>query len=211
MFLGLTLIVTATLHTGFEFEWSVHTLTYVLMMLVVASGIWGVTVYAQIPERMSNNLAAMIAERKQFDLSVRQQLDLDMADTAARLERALQHLPDAFRPPIRRALEDTTIGGGLVAILSGSSRNCASAAGQREVRALVDRGAVGGGTYSPEIRRRLADVLRDLSRRSEVAACLRRDVHYRAMLKIWLWLHVPLTSALVVTLFIHVFLTFFYW
>lgn len=211
VFLGLTLIVTGTLHTGFEFEWSVHTLTYVLMMLVIVSGIWGVTVYAQIPDRMSRNLAAMIAERKQFDLSVREQLDLDMADVATRLERSLQFLPDDFRPPIQRSLENTRIGGSLLAILSGSSRGCASAAAQTEVRALVDRGPTGGGTFSPEIRRRLTDVLRDLARRAEVAACLRRDVHYRAILKIWLWLHVPMTSALIVCLFVHVFLTFFYW
>ena len=34
VYLGLALIVIATLHTGFQFGWNVHTVAYVLMMLV---------------------------------------------------------------------------------------------------------------------------------------------------------------------------------
>ena len=39
VYLGLSLIVIATLHTGFQLGWNVHTLTWALMMLVIASGI----------------------------------------------------------------------------------------------------------------------------------------------------------------------------
>lgn len=213
VFLGLTLIVTATLHTGFEFEWSVHMLTYVLMMVVVLSGIWGITVYARIPARMSRNLSEMLVEKKRFDMSAHDQLDLDMEEGAARLERALQFLPDAFRPPVQRALRDTRVGAGLGAMFAGDTQNCASARAVDEVRALIDQGPGpnAGEAFPPDIRQRLTGVMRDLARRREVAACLRRDARYRTMLKIWLWLHVPMTSALVVTLFVHVFITFFYW
>ena len=38
VYLGLSLIVIATLHTGFQFGWNVHTLAYALMMLVILSG-----------------------------------------------------------------------------------------------------------------------------------------------------------------------------
>ena len=46
VYLGLSLIVIATLHTGFQFDWNIHTLAYVLMMLVILSGIYGVSAYA---------------------------------------------------------------------------------------------------------------------------------------------------------------------
>ena len=42
VYLGLSLIVIATLHTGFQFGWNVHTLAYALMMLVIVSGIYGI-------------------------------------------------------------------------------------------------------------------------------------------------------------------------
>jgi len=55
VYLGLSLIVVATLHTGFQFGWNVHTLAYVLMMLVIASGVWGIAVYASLPAALSAN------------------------------------------------------------------------------------------------------------------------------------------------------------
>ena len=51
--LGLSLIVVATLHTGFHFSWNVHTLAYGLMMLVIASGAVGV--WAALPRKLSDN------------------------------------------------------------------------------------------------------------------------------------------------------------
>ena len=55
VYLGLSLIVIATLHTGFQFGWNVHTLAYVLMMFVILSGIFGVSAYATLPRAMSAN------------------------------------------------------------------------------------------------------------------------------------------------------------
>ncbi len=51
VYLGTALVVVATLHTGFELGWNVHTLAYVLMLLVVASGFYGVFVYLRVPGR----------------------------------------------------------------------------------------------------------------------------------------------------------------
>ena len=48
-YLGLSLTVLATLHTGFQFHWNIHTLAYVLMILVILSGIWGSVTYCEIP------------------------------------------------------------------------------------------------------------------------------------------------------------------
>ena len=55
VYLGLALIVIATLHTGFQFGWNVHTLAYALMMLVIVSGFVGIILYATLPRALSDN------------------------------------------------------------------------------------------------------------------------------------------------------------
>ena len=55
VWLGLSLIVIGTLHTGFQFGWNVHTLAYALMMLVIVSGLFGVFAYAILPRVLSDN------------------------------------------------------------------------------------------------------------------------------------------------------------
>lgn len=206
VYLGLALIFTATLHSGFEFAWSVHTLTYVLLLTVIASGVFGIWMYATVPDVISRNLSALVVEKKRFDASDLEQLEQDIEECDRRLERSMQFLPDVFRPPVKSSLEKTRLGGGVLRILSGSSRRCATARALSEVRALVD-----AGHFTDEERRRLMEVMRDLARKRELAAGLRRDGRYRALLQIWLWLHVPLTSALLVMLAAHVVLVFFYW
>ena len=55
IYLGLALIVVVLLHAGFQFGSNVHTLAFVLMMLVILSGVFGVVVYLRYPEQMSRN------------------------------------------------------------------------------------------------------------------------------------------------------------
>jgi len=55
--LGLSLAVVVTLHTGFQFGWNVHTLAYVFMMLVIASGVLGLVLYMSAPRQLSDNAA----------------------------------------------------------------------------------------------------------------------------------------------------------
>ena len=54
IYLGVSLIVLATLHAGFQFHWNIHTLAYILMMLVILSGIWGAVTYMRNPQLLSD-------------------------------------------------------------------------------------------------------------------------------------------------------------
>jgi len=84
VFLGASLIVIATLHSAFEFGWNIHTLAYALMMLVIASGFFGVYAYLRYPEYMTANLAGETLETmllKVADLEVKcKRLALDLPD-----------------------------------------------------------------------------------------------------------------------------------
>jgi len=184
VYLGLSLIVVATLHTGFQFGWNVHTLAYGLMMLVIASGVYGVAVYATLPQALSDNRRAMTKSQ--------------MIDALAAIDRQL----DAAAQPLARdeadlviaALAQDTFGGGLVARLSGRYRNC------RTDLALEALGEGGDERVTALLRKRQSQLEQ-----------IRRHVCLRALLEIWLYVHVPLTVMLLAALTAHIVSVFYYW
>lgn len=186
VYLGLSLVVIGTLHTGFQIGWNVHTLAYVLMLLVIATGIYGVIVYATLPQSLSANRKEMT--RKQM---------LDALTAIDRqLESAAQPLGRAEADLVIEALGQDVFAGGLAARLTGRYPGCATA------RALAGMGGSG------EVRERVAGLL---EKRREQLAQIRGALRIRAMLEIWLYIHVPLTIALIAALTAHVISVFFYW
>lgn len=194
VYLGISLIVIATLHTGFEFGWNVHTLAYALMMLVILSGGFGVFAYVRYPRIMSENMSGASVEA----------LRRESAEIDVRLQRLAQRLPDSFAGAAKQALE-TRIGGGFFQLLSGSSRRCASAAALATARAQAET------LSDPEQRNAATEMVAALSRKAEISARLRRDLSYKAIMDVWLWIHVPVTIGLIATLIAHVLIVFFYW
>ena len=68
----------------------------------------------------------------------------------------------------------------------------------------------------PDARKQTeAEVLNELlalfGRRRVILQLLIRDIQYRALLKIWLYFHIPLTVSLLVALGIHILVVFVYW
>ncbi|MEM8789972.1 MAG: hypothetical protein AAGE80_00040 [Pseudomonadota bacterium] len=206
VWLGLSLIVLVALHSGFQFSFNVHTLAYVLLVIVVLSGIFGIYFYASTPRAMNSNVASAIVEKKHPDLSDTEQLELDIRDIDQRMERSLQNLPDAFRDPIVKSRERTRIGGGLFSILLGPWVGCATRRSLSQVQKLREQ-----FRDDPDVGPRVDDLAADLSRKADVVRCLRRDTRYKALLTLWLWIHIPITVALLVTLISHITLVFFYW
>ncbi|WP_301750241.1 hypothetical protein [uncultured Erythrobacter sp.] len=186
VYLGLSLVVVGTLHTGFQIGWNVHTLAYVLMLLVIATGIYGVVVYATLP-------ASLSANRKEMTRA--QMLDA-LTAIDRQLESAAQPLGRAEADLVIAALAQDVFYGGPIARLTGRYPGCATA------RALQ---GMGGGSDAT------ARVAALLERRREQLAQIRGALRIRAMLEIWLFIHIPLTIALIAALTAHVISVFYYW
>lgn len=186
VYLGLALIVIGTLHTGFQIGWNVHTLAYVLMLLVIATGIYGVVVYATLPSSLSAN-------RKEMTRA--QMLDA-LTAIDRQLESAAQPLGRAEADLVIAALGQDVFYGGALARLTGSYPGC------KTVHAL--RGM--GSATEAEVR-----VTALLEKRREQLAQIRGALRIRAMLEIWLFVHIPLTIALIAALTAHVISVFYYW
>ncbi|MBP8234460.1 hypothetical protein [Rhizorhabdus sp.] len=193
VYLGLALIVIGTLHTGFDFGWNVHTLAYVLMLLVIASGVFGIAAYAMLPQALSANRG----ETTQI-----QMLDnLRMIDR--QLNEAAQPLDAEGAAIVRMALEDDPFGGGLISRLTGRYNRCGTRAALAAVREHKSRQEAGADPLDH------VEVL--LERKKSSLSRIRKHLRYKALLEIWLYVHVPVTFALIAALLVHIVSVFYYW
>jgi hypothetical protein len=194
VYLGLSLIVIATLHTGFQLGWNVHTLAYALMMLVILSGVFGIVVYATLPQALSSNRREM----------TQAQMVASLAAIDRQLDQAAQPLGRADADLVIAALEQDPFSPGLVARLSGRYRNCKT---EQALHAFAGPMDGVGETVAPEHER----VVVLLRRREAQLAQIRRHMRLKALLEVWLYVHVPLTVMLLAALTAHIVSVFYYW
>ena len=190
VYLGLSLIVIGTWHTGFQLGWNVHTLAWALMMLVILSGLYGVIVYATLPAALSNN---------RDEMTQMQMLEAIRAFDR-QLHSAAQPLTPADTAPVLAALDEDPFAGGIGARLSGRYPNCATAAALRTLAASQSSDAAAREKVVGLLKQKVAALAR-----------LRAHLRLRALLEIWLYVHVPLTFALIAALSAHIISVFFYW
>jgi hypothetical protein len=194
VYLGLALIVIGTLHTGFQFGWNVHTLAYVLMMLVIVSGIYGITVYSTVPDELSNNRSEM----------TRSQMIDAVTKLDQQLQVAAQPLAHDDTEIVRLSLKEDVFRAGLFRRLSGSGRHCRNAKALARMRARL---ATAVGAEETALR----NVVQLLERKGAALMRIRRQMKLRALLEVWLFVHVPITFALIAALAVHIVSVFFYW
>jgi hypothetical protein len=194
VYLGLSLIVIATLHTGFQLGWNVHTLAYVLMMLVILSGIWGISVYATLPRVMSANR----------DQTTETQMLASLRSIDRQLHDAAQPLDQYYAALVQSSLRQNPFGGGIFSRLSGQYPRCKTRKAHEEFLGVTgNRPQLGDDP--------MGKVTSLLGRKRATLARTRKHLQLKALLEIWLYVHVPLTFALIAALSAHIISVFFYW
>jgi hypothetical protein len=214
VYLGVTLLLLATLHCGFQFGMNVHTVAYGLMCLVVGSGIWGVYTYIRYPELMAkqrgnvsrDTLFEKVKELDQKALQIAAQLDVEIHDTVA------------------EAIRRTHVGGGLWTQLRGRDdstilvprRTARGPAGRmvdnRNQHSLIEilagRQAVSMDTAESA---RIQSLLDTVGSKAELLRKIQKDIQLQGLLQFWLYFHLPLSFALLAALTIHIVTVFLYW
>jgi hypothetical protein len=194
VYLGLSLIVIATLHSGFQFGLNIHTLAYILMMLVILSGVFGIVGYARLPRIITRNRRSQTFKEMALEIV---DLDRQCVDLALRLG-------DDFAQEVQRSQVETRLGGSNWRQLSGRDPNCGTARALSRVRRLAN-------DVPQELRERADALVVALGRKQQLVQRARRDIRLKALLDLWLYVHVPLSFALLAALTAHVIAVFYYW
>jgi len=198
VYLGGAAIVIATLHGGFEFGWNVHTLAYALMVLVIATGVYGVYAYLHYPTLVTQNLSGDTLESTL----------LKIADLDRRCRRIALDLPDQANALVigatRSAAREAELGGSLRQRLRGERVRCPTREATAKLMSL-------GAGYTGKQAAANGQLVSAMTRKSALIDRVRRHLRYRALLEVWLYAHVPLSFALLAALIAHVVSVFYFW
>jgi hypothetical protein len=214
VYLGIAVLCIATLHCGFQFGWNVHTSVFVLMLLVVISGCWGVYVYARYP-------GLMIRQRGNSSRET-------LLERLSELDRRARLLASAFDDRIQWLVEDaigrTHLGGGVWAQLRGRDRSAilipAAGRGAPFARVVSNEGQhvlierlaqEHAATHAAGFDARLQELLDVAGEKAVLVGKLQKDIQLQGLLQIWLYFHLPLCFGLLAALVIHVLAVFLYW
>ncbi len=198
VYLGLLAALVILFHSGFHFHDRVAVAAFAALLVVVGSGIVGVFFYREVPRRLSE----VESELTPAELAVQlNQLAGAMARLAARRSPPFQQ--------VCQGLLAETVPGPLAGWKAMLSRG---AAGRRR------RGSGGAGraageevapwaVHLPRVPATEQEELRQLlvlsRQRGELLERLVAQQHFRNLLNAWLYVHVPLSVALVVLVAAH--------
>ena len=193
IWLGISVVLIASLHTGFQFGWNVHTLAYVLMVVVVVSGILGTMLYRINPGLMSDMLGGQtlieLAEGlREFDLEARRLLPRVLDSHRSSASACLD---DVAAEPIARRWFDR---------LRTGPRDSST----KMAIARFEEWTVNGD-------RACRDLMILMVKRDHQLSRIRRFVQLKTCTEAWLLVHVPTSIALLASLLAHIVSVFFYW
>ena len=210
VYLGIALVVVALLHAGFQFGWNVHTLAFALLVLVVASGLWGVYVYIKYPGRVS-------ATR---DGSSRPELMSQLGELDRRSRRLAETMGGDYEEVVASGISRTRLGSSLWQRLRGRDLSTIVLRKNGQTSVLPNPGQEAALDWLADAQSRATDA-DSLAKISELSALVRnkrqllrrigRDLQLQAGMEIWLYFHVPLSAALLAALAAHIVTVFVYW
>lgn len=188
IYLGLALSVVATLHTGFQIGWNIHSLAYVLTMATIGTGVWGLTFYFRYPTEMSRVLNRQSPDQIVAQIESLDREALKLAKNAnIQINRAIAASIKQTIFPNRRSQR------------TGQVKDCATDKAVNILQREMMRAENLPDLYKNQVQR-----LRALSQ-------LRNYYHMRYWLELWLAVHVPCAFGLLAALLAHVVSVFIYW
>jgi hypothetical protein len=199
VWIGVALVFIVPLHSGFSFNYNVHTLAYVLMLLTIATGVWGVVLFRRYPYSLASQRGG--ASTSQLAASI-YSISEDIRNILG--NREIQR-SDEFLEVAHKLRSDSETGSLWKSLWKSLFFH------------LNDH---------PDDDNRIAHLIEKLPSHEQTDALslvtlvkkkisLERKISEEAkaifLLRAWLYLHVPLSFALCVSLFIHIFSVFYYW
>lgn len=192
IWLGLSLLIIVPLHAGFSFGYNVHTLTYLLLVLTVLSGVWGVFMFSAYPKELYSQRGG--GTTKQLTTSILHlSEDIHNLISGGEVKKS-----DAF------VMIATRIDFPFIPSVWRSIRKeRPEPLETSQTASLIER--------IPSAEQPDALTLVELvNKKRKLVSQLQDETRAQAFIRGWLFAHLPLSIGLCVTLLIHILSVFYY-
>jgi hypothetical protein len=193
IYLGVLVIIVLLFHTGGRFNDTIAVTTFVLVAIVVASGIFGAILYVTVPRLLTEVESNLSVEEISEQLN---QLARSMARIASGKSSPFQRIYSE----LMRESDPGWLAGWRLLFARMRERKSPIAGDWSKLLALV------GNDEEDELRQMLV-----ISRqRKELLLRLIYQQRYKNFLEAWLYVHVPFTIAVFVFAAVHIVAVFYY-
>lgn len=195
IYLGLLTLLIIPMHAGFQFGWDVHTLAYVLLVVVVLSGIVGVLIYMTVPLILTTHESGMLPERLEAEIN---RILKEMKQLAADKPGVFQYL---YQEEARRCRELKSQGWRI--LLTRVDPAAILAQRMRDLHNLLaDIPAVQQEGFS-----KFSSLV---LQKTELEAYLAGQMRLKNGLQSWLYVHLPISIAMMAAVGVHLLVVLYY-
>ncbi len=188
IYLGLLTLLIIPMHAGFHFGWNVHTLAFALLVLAVVSGLVGIGLYLTVPAKLTQHEGGMLPDK--IESEINRILD-EMEALAAGKFGVFRGF---YLGELHRARETKLKG--WRALFRGQDRTAALAERTQEFSKVVSQIPK---AHQEDYSQFFGLVLK----KTEIENQLARQLRLKNALEAWLYIHVPVSIAMVVAVIIH--------
>lgn len=194
IWLGIVAFAVVVAHTGFRFEDKLAVALFIVVSAVVVSGIFGAVLYRTVPRALTEVETNLSAEQISDQLN---QLARSMARIASGKSEPFQRI---YAGLAREAIPAPLAGWTLLL----------SSPGQRASREMTGDWTGLLGLVAPPEQDELRQLLVTSRQHKELHHRLAQQQRYRNLLEFWLWIHLPLSIAMVVLIIAHLVAVFYF-
>lgn len=187
VWLGIGLILIVPLHSGFQFGINVHTLAYALMLLTIASGMFGARIYLKLPPKiLSHRGGGTIKSLVEQSNDISTEIDWLARDRSDDFLRLVERVDFTFNP----------------SVLSAFRNKKPEEIPAKEIANLLSK-------LTDAERDEAFKVVGLASRKRHLVEQIQNEIRVMATFRSWLYLHVPISYGLIAALGIHIFTVLF--
>lgn len=188
IWLGISLLIIVPLHSGFQMGFNIHSFAYVVMVVVILSGIWGALNYKTLAAQIQSHRGGA----KPSELV--EQLHLITKETDQQLTNKSDELL-VFANQIDFKVPKT--------IWALCFRTIPPLPSAVDLQSLLKN-------FNQDDQAFAIDLLKLSDKKHSLAMQLQKEIRTKALLRLWLLIHLPLSIILVLTVTLHIILVFLY-